>query len=464
MSLKQRLNSLQASVLLALVLPLVVVSALAIGTGFSVLQHNEDARLRDDVALLGRAISLPVSEALLNADITAVQASLDAVFSIGRVHGAAVYDTRGQLVAAAGPVERDLTESRLAESVVRTGEQRDSYREVAGRDVFSRFFPLADRGGQIVGLLQVTRRARDFDNSLEQLQSLAWWVWLLLSATLTTVVVIGHKTAVGRHLQRLVQSMREVSAGATEHRAAAAGPNELREVAQCLNTMLDSINEAQRLASMGQVARGVAHELGAPLTVIAGRAKKLQQQVGEQPDTQRQLMAITGQVNRLTTLVQQLLNFGRSGEQGNERLMITDVVAAACDSVQFEFDHRHIECDIHANAQRAALHGNVARLELALVNILRNALQVAQQRVLVSVVATPSTLTLRVIDDGPGLPNNYSVPQLLEPFSSTKASGQGSGLGLAICAQVIADHHGRLQLKNAPKGGCEVTIELPRAE
>lgn len=476
------LSGLQRTLLLYVVLPMLVLSGLAIGFGLERASELEDERLRGDLELIGRAIRLPVADALMQGDIQAVRANLDSVFSIGRVYGASVYDTQGTLVAAAGIVERDLSESILAEQVVRTGEQQDSYREVAGRDVFSQFLPINDRGGRIIGLLQITRRAQDFEQSFTQLSRIAWGTWLVVAFATVAILVFGHYGAVGRHIEALVTSMRRVARGDRGHRTAEQGPAELREVASGLNRMLDSIEtaeqeiearreleqqlnhqlrESEKMAAIGQVASGVAHELGAPLTVIDGRARRLQQAHPDE-ESQRQLGAIRGQVQRLTRMVRQLLAFSRTPVTAWQRLSVQDLIRQAQLSTSYEFEPDGPRVSAKLPTESIIVSGDPQRLELALVNLLRNALQVAKQQVVIAVQYQDLHVDIMITDDGPGMPADADQNELIKPFRTTKAQGEGTGLGLAIVAHIIADHRGEFWLRTGPDGGCQAQVRLPR--
>ncbi|WP_241967681.1 ATP-binding protein [Pseudidiomarina insulisalsae] len=418
----------QRAFLFYLVLPLLALSGIAINVALEQARTFQDQRLRDDLELIGRAIRLPLSDALMNNDIARVQAHLDAVFDIGRVYGASVYDTGGDLVAAAGVTERDLSESLLAEQLVLTGEQQDSYRQVAGRDVYSQFIPVHDRAGRLIGFMQLNRRAEDFDRSFAQLERIAWISWSIVAVALLTILAVGFYRTRQQQQQELNERLRE----------------------------------HQKMAAVGQLARGVAHELGAPLTVIAGRAKRLQTSHPD-PESQRQLTAIRGQVERLTGLVQQLLDFSRTPISDRQPIAIRKLIEQAKSAVM----HEQSEADpvliqFHADGEDIQLQCDATRLELALVNILRNAMQAARSRVDIYLETSADELTIITEDDGPGLPHHSNAEQLIEPFSTTKPIGQGTGLGLAIVAHIIAAHQGRFTLKNRHEKGCEARISLPR--
>ena len=473
------LSSLQRRLLIYVVVPMLLISGIAISVGLQVASDEANERLKSDLELLGRAISLPISDALLNNDLKTVQANLDSVFNIGRVHGASVYNVYGQQVAEAGITETDLSNSQLALQTVQTGIKQDDYRRVEGRDVFSQFLPIVDRGGRIIGLLQINRRASDFDESFETLSQYAWLSWAAFGLITIAVLVFGHYRGVGRHVVALKDAMLQVAEGDRSTRVTPAGPSELQEVAQGFNRMLDSITEAEqeleqrreheaslqqalrekeKMAAIGSVASGVAHELGAPLTVIDGRASRLLR-THKDDDSQRQLQAVRGQVQRLTGLVNQLLAFSRTPVQQREPISLRDLVATAMTSIEFEQDKGSAKVVVKELVD-VILKVDIKRLELALVNVLRNGLQAAESEVAVAAEYVGEGVVITIDDDGEGLPEAMK-DKALQPFETNKPQGKGTGLGLTIVKHVLNDHNGELSLTNNSNGGCRVTLSLP---
>lgn len=479
-----RLAGMQRALLLYVVLPLLVLVGGGIGVALDRLATVESDRLKDDVELIGRAIRLPVGEALAVGDEEAVRRTLQSVFDIGRIYGASVFDVNGNQVAAAGITERDLSSSQVAQQVVTTGEQQERYRQVSGLFLYSHFIPVFDDLGRTNGFIQINRRASDFDASLAQLSRTAWTTWWILCGATLAVVIFGHYGGVGRHVNRLTTTMQRVEQGDRTVRAEQAGPAELAELARGLNRMLDSIDAKDReliehqayeenlarqlqhqtqMAAVGRVASGVAHELGAPLTVIDGRARRLLKSTDD-PSEQRQLKAIRGQVARLTRIVRQLLNYTRQGQADSSVVHIKPLLNEVLASVGHELQDGAPLLSVEVTGE-LSVYGDEARLELALVNVVRNAAQAARSQVLIHAGAQwrnqQAGILVQVIDDGSGLPEGVSSVQLLEPFFSTKTQGEGTGLGLAIVHNVVQEHGGELMIANHTAGGCEVSLWLP---
>lgn len=476
------LNSLQRTLLLFVVLPLVLLTALGIRFGLDQASQFQNQRLKNDLELIGRAISLPVGTALNNQDLAAVNLALGSVFVLGEVYGASVFDVDGNRIASAGITESDLSDTSIPARIRSTGEGQEAFSRVRGRNVFSHFLPLFDATDQIQGLIQITRKASDFGRALRQLTVIAWLVWGVFSLAIVAAVLLGHYGGVGRYVDKLRAHMQRVAEGDLAYRAALEGPSEVASIAQGLNQMLDSIERANReldahraaeaqfiaqlkdnekMVAIGSMAQGIAHELGAPLSVIDGRARRLQRSGQLDQQALRHVTGIRAQVDRLTRTVRQLLDYCRPAATTPRTLapaqLLTDVIAAI--EPELETLQRQLRSEIAADLPN--IHGDAGRLELALLNLIRNALQAANSEVVVAASADATHLYIRISDDGPGLASEFSLATLLEPFFTTKSPGEGTGLGLAIVQTVSDEHNAQLSFKNRAQGGCEVCLTLP---
>src|SRR5699024_9095104 len=146
--------------------------------------------------------------------------ALGSVFVLGEVYGASVFDVAGNRVASAGVTETDLSDTTIPARIRTTGEGQEAFSQIAGRNLFSHFLPLFDTGGQVQGLIQITRRASDFGRVLQQLTVIAWAVWGLFSLAILAAVLLGHYGGVGRYVDNLLAHMRRVADGDLAHRAA----------------------------------------------------------------------------------------------------------------------------------------------------------------------------------------------------------------------------------------------------
>ncbi|MZI95908.1 HAMP domain-containing protein [Vibrio sp. CAIM 722] len=476
---KRRRLTLTMRMLLLVFIPLWALSAASIGIGTYYMAEQQTRKLKDDIKLIARAIRVPIGEAIEKGDLETVQRTLDAVFSIGQVYGASVYNKNGERIAAAGIARHDNDDNPLAEKMLKVGEDGDAYQHQAGRRVYSHFVPITGPNGQLPTMVEVTRKASDFSTSVDRIAYWAWGSWGLVGLMTLAIVLFGYRQAVGREMTRLINVMGEVGRGKLTQRAADNGSTEMAKIAKAFNQMLDDIETAQqeikahqaheialnqqlerqeRMAALGRLVSGIAHELGAPLNVIDGRARRLAR-LDSDPKGQHELDAIRGQVGRLTRIVRQLLDFSRGGLQ-REWLRLAPLIESAIESVNYEQQSAQPNFNVSV-PENIKVYIDQARFELVLVNLLRNACQAAQAQVGVEYHHADGKWQLSIWDDGEGIKGDINPEQLLEPFFTTKPKGKGTGLGLAIVHNVVHDHGGEMTFSHAEQGGLQVTLNFP---
>lgn len=477
---REMLRSLRLTLLLSIVVPLMVFSGVAIYFGLSAVEENLNERLQEDLELVARAVSGPLSRAMIEGDEIVLGDSLESIFRIGRVFGASVFDEDGRQIASLGVADSDVTRSDSAERVIASGELDGAFRRVDGVSVFSQFTPLISADGRIQGLLQVTRKRSDFHELVASSRFWAITLWSVVSVMVILTVVIGHYGAVGRHVRRLLEIMERMAPGRWRVEDEPAGPRELRQIHQGLQDMGERMMRAEteiresvererelaeqleyqeKVAMIGRVAGGVAHELGAPLSVIQGRANILGRGSLAEGD-QRHLKDIHHQVERMTLIIQQLLDCFRHVPDSRRK---TDLVITMNDllgRLREEPKCQGVEIRSEIPDASANILAEPTRLEMACLNIIRNACQAASSMVTVSLIEHDGQWELRVDDDGPGI-EEAMRERIFEPFYSTRAAGEGTGLGLAVVGSVLKEHGGRIEVGSNSGGGCRMSTFWP---
>jgi signal transduction histidine kinase len=492
-SLREKMSSLRWAMVGYVVLPLLGIAALGSYLSLSSLGTQIEQRMEEEVALIARAIRLPVGYALEHGEEASLQSALKSVFLINRIYGAYVYDAVGNRILALGLTDPDHSKGHIAR-VASMGRDQGEYGTMGGREVFSYFIPLPDSFNRINGLLQVTRRKSEFDDYINSLR-LQLLGWLFVAGTvITALIVYGHERAIGRHLNRLVQSMIRVGRGDKAHRTHPEGPHEIQTLAVALNTMLDDIAGAEaeierrrvkegnlqerlrqneKFAVIGHLAAGVAHELGGPLSVIGGKAQRALRSLEESPEgrhnpdgylkkVRKGLEAIRAEVARMEHIVWQLLDFGR-WKEGQQRVITANQLAqTSAAAVRNEADMAGVHVTVRESAAGPSLKGDPLRLQQALVNLIRNAIQaVPRGRVELGVTETKQEVWFIVDDDGPGVHADIRS-RVFEPFVTTKRSGEGTGLGLALVNNIVHEHSGKVEAAQSPLGGAQFKIILLR--
>jgi signal transduction histidine kinase len=467
--------SLRAVLLLDVIAPPTVMSMAFGFIGLRLLENQVERRMQEDVELVARAIEPALSRALEQGRADSMRQALEAAFSIDRVYGAYVYDARGAQLAGASQQGPRLGAASSGEisRVAEDGDQVGEYGDVSGQPVYSFFVPLTDAGARIVGVLQVTRRASDFESYIQRLRILAAGFALLTISLMSGLVLYGHHRAIGKHLGRIIGNMRDIGAGARERRTPPSGPKEIAHVADALNTMLDSIERQEgeiarqqrarlelqeklqrsaKLAAIGQLAAGIAHELGAPLSVIDGKAQRLLRADPEE-SIGRPLGQIRGEVRRMERTVEQLLDFGRGYTINLRRAPAEQIARAAVATLERDGNAGAVPIELSGPHPSPGLLVDPFRMEQALVNLLKNAVQASSRHpVRLSWFERGTDAGFEVEDDGPGIPESDRA-HLFEPFFTTKRPGQGTGLGLAVVYRIVKEHGGSIEVETSSMGG-----------
>jgi two-component system, NtrC family, sensor kinase len=473
--------SLRTALVLRVLVPLLLALGGAILWLLNTVENEAEERLKDEVDLVARALRLPLVHAMERDRAGTVDEALRSALRIGRVYGAYVYGPNGEVIASFGDGEPDGPPDRLDE-LVELGDRSGEFGSLAGRRVYSAFVPLTDDWGRGLGLLQVTRRQSDFEEYIAGLRYRALALLLLGMGVVSVLVLRGHHAAVGGPLSHLNKSMTRVGSGDADHRAEPRGPVELAAVAETFNTMLDRLQDAaselderralqeslqsdladaERLAAIGELASGVAHELGSPLSVVDGRAQRMLRGNGVDPRVREGLESVRDQVRRMEAIIRQLMDFGRSGTGRRRHVPLEQVVQGAVAATSEVARRTGTRIELGETDPSISVLLEPRRTEEAITNLLRNACQAAAGGLIrIGYRATPGHARLVIEDDGPGIPEEIRS-RIFEPFFTTKPSGEGSGLGLAVVHGIVEGHGGRITVDESSLGGARFTLSLP---
>lgn len=468
---------LRQALLAGVLLPLGVLSAVVVLVIVKWAEQSLEDRLQGEIELISRAVAPAIGARLEAGELGEIRHSLASLFSIRRVYGAAVYDADGDRVVSVGISDGDLSGSRAATDVVRTGRDDGRYRSVEGRDVYSYFSPLIDHGGRINGLLQITRERQEIDAGIARLRLSAWWFWLASVAVAVTAMLVLHRRLVGRPVRLLLSRMRALAGGDRTVSFHAGSPREFAQIGAGFNEMVRSIRvaeveierrqqheqqlqrqlqEAERVAVLGRVTQGLAHELASPLTVIDARIRRLER--GNADQRFRPLLRdVRRQAARMSDIVRQLLNYGPAAQSMRQPVVLFDLLRR----MAREVDAGSVRLVVRDDPGGSRVCGDPVRLELAMSNLVRNALRHAHERVEVGVVRAGDQIHVYVRDDGNGVPERDRA-HIFQPFFTRQPAGTGTGLGLAIVASVMREHGGEVWHEDDPAGGTRFTLVFPQ--
>jgi two-component system NtrC family sensor kinase len=225
--------------------------------------------------------------------------------------------------------------------------------------------------------------------------------------------------------------------------------------------------QSDKMASIGQLVSGVAHELNNPLTSIAGLTELLLERPPHPALPREHLRVIHDQAERAGRIVRNLLTFARKGVAEKAAVDLRDVVARTSLLITYELQIHGIELESELSPESVIVLGDRYELQQVLLNLVTNAVQAVSdlaegepRRITLSTGLEDGKAVLRVRDSGPGVPSHL-VPYLFTPFFTTKAPGEGTGLGLSLSYGLVKAHGGVLEYEAPPQGGAEFRVTLP---
>ena len=357
---------------------------------------------------------------------------------------------------------------------------------LAGDDYVTARLPLGPDGrGHEVSLYLLNSLTKDVGDSNRFL------LWIMLICGASAVLVAGTAAwitsrSVLRPLESFVAFMRSVAASgdhsrrfesrvscvevdtlnvAYDHLMASLREHEQRLIRSAIEDLdrLERLKESEKLAALGRMLSGAAHEINNPLTGVIGNVDMLLRGARLDAVTRERLETVRREGQRVAALVRHLLKISHR-DTGEEALIdLCEVLREVVEVRQHDFVAAGMSLTLERPRTPIHVLGNELELHQVFLNIVNNAYDALKEgteapRLAVSVSAADGMSMVVFADNGPGMKN---TKQVFDHFYTTKPVGQGTGLGLSIAYAVIQRHHGRITAENPPEGGARFTIELP---
>jgi signal transduction histidine kinase len=409
-------------------------------------------------------------------------------------------------VAVPAPADANR-ESRLA----RVAVSNEPVGESVNRDGISTFVyavPIYDANDTLIGVIELSRDTSLYDAERDSAGKKLFVIVAGLGAMLALFVWLLAKTTISSPLKRLLEAIDDVTQGDYGRVILRERDDEVGDLADRFNRMTSSLRDAQseiiegvdaklnlearlrhteKLATIGQLAAGIAHEVGTPLNVIGGRARAMEKKAMsdatliDASDIAKNANIIAEQTQRITKIIQQLLDFARRPTSSRSQVDIVKVAHDCLDFLSHQSDSSNVvvtELPFAAQSadapQTPIAAGDADQLQQVFLNLFVNAMQAMASggRLQVSVqslirrrpgldVSAPGKyIVVDVADTGPGIPEP-DRERIFEPFYSTKHEGGGTGLGLAVSVGIVKDHDGWMEIDDRAGGGTIFRVFLP---
>jgi len=317
-----------------------------------------------------------------------------------------------------------------------------------------------------------------------------------LIALVTTVVVgLLASRLVSRPITKLLRGIDDVAKGDLSHVILSERDDEIGQIATRFNEMTFSLRESrgetqrqneaklaleqrlgqtEKLATIGQLAAEIAHEVGTPLNVIAGRARSIQKKAQEPGAIEKNAEIIAEQTARITRIIQRLLDFTRRkvGAGGKAEVNLNEIALTTMELLSGQFSAAKVKTRLERSEGLPRIAGDADRLQQVMINLLLNAVQAmpdggalavetrSVRRTRPGLEAEQAFVCFSVKDTGVGIPDDIK-DKIFDPFYTTKEGRGGTGLGLAVCSGIVKEHDGWIDVEAAEPTGSIFRVYLP---
>ncbi len=349
---------------------------------------------------------------------------------------------------------------------------------------------------QVTGMLEVSRSAEILDTPTDDLVRAIALVSLIVAITTVLTAALAIRL-VSRPITKLLSGIDDVAKGDLSHAILSEHDDEIGAIATRFNEMTYSLRESrgeterhneaklaleqrlgqtEKLATIGQLAAEIAHEVGTPLNVIAGRARSIQKKSRDPEAVEKNAEIVAEQTARITRIIQRLLDFTRRKVGATERanINLNELSTTTLELLAGQFANARVKTRLDRADALPAVAGDSDRLQQVLINLLLNAVQampdggavtietsvVHRTRPGLEANAEQRFVTFAVTDSGVGIPAEIK-DKIFDPFYTTKEGSGGTGLGLAVCSGIVKEHDGWIDVDDASGGGTVFRVYLP---
>ncbi len=369
-----------------------------------------------------------------------------------------------------------VLDAPIREQVLGAGRGWADRARIGGEWYFTAYEPLRDPGGRVIGALGVAMLEAPFTQP--QRAHLTYFLIIVCATSIGTVVFLVLLTRVATQpMERIVAMSRKVAAGDLSARVGMADTAELAVVGAAVDRMAEAIAEreskleeatrrqisrSEKLASIGRLAAGIAHEINNPLTGVLMFAHLLQEKGGRDAEDAQDLEVIVSETERVRNIVRSLLDFARQSPPSKELLDINSVVRDTLKLVHKQAERTNVVIEERLGDELPAVWGDRNQLAQVFVNLSLNALEAMPDggRLSVSTSAHDGRVVIVVQDTGCGI-KAENLDRVFDPFFTTKPPGEGTGLGLSVSYGTVEQHGGELTVESREGAGTTMTVALP---
>jgi two-component system, NtrC family, sensor kinase len=466
----------------------------------SIQQDRENVTREIRVGMRGFSRAIHSALRDLYADghnLQATQEFANTVGPRGNIHGLIVYDLNAEPVALSSSLRYPNDFAELDPTAILKLDPRPALGEPNGIEgyirepgilVYYRIEPVTSSDGRVAGVFVLARQGSQLISNIEARRQRIIGTTAALVILLSVLILIIVRRNVTRPINQLVERVREIGRGRWEQRIEIKGRDEIAALAGEFNSMSEELNRSyskflqeqqqklnlerdlrhsERLASVGQLAAGLAHEIGTPLSIVRGRAEYLLRRPRSSEELAGNLEVIRSQSDRITAIVRQLLEFSRRREPMFRSVDLSELLNHVRYLLEHQLLEKKVEVEIHVSPSPLFIQADPDLLQQVFINLFANSLHALGRGGVIKIQASSipfaddhGSVHMIFEDNGIGIAPE-AIDHVFDPFFTTKDVGEGAGLGLAVTYGIIKEHGGEITVESELATFTRFIIHLP---
>lgn len=436
------------------------------------------------------SIARQIYPAMQNGNIDKVQSVLSEIVTSEDIHLVRFITPKGTILRSSQADEkgRIVDEATLHNLDEFLSENKSTFSSIKSKSIIQIFQSIENKkecfgchspSQKINGILEIRADYAEAAFLLRRSQIMGVIIAVLSLTILTFIILRLFNKLISRPLMQMKDKMAKVQSGDLTIQIHAMKNDEIGDLAASFNIMVQKLKaanekiqdlfhkqmeKAEHLASLGEIAAGLAHEIVNPIAGIKGALEIISQKTEEADPKKEIFTEMLLQIDRIEHIIQDLLSYARPKEMKLARVNPNESVEAALKLARPQAKDKDIQFEFHGVHENIFVDIDQDKIQEVLLNMMLNSISAIEKRGIISIRANTQDekeLVISVSDDGSGIKKD-NLPLIFNPFFTTKS--RGTGLGLSICKKIIEAHNGSITVESEEKRGTTFVIRLPFAE
>jgi signal transduction histidine kinase len=454
-------------------------------------------KMKVEVRSICRTLKVPLEKISLPREMEYVQELIDTVEEYEKTLGVIVYHQGRNLTFRSRSLGEGIEPYLvLIKKSIKEDLPQEEFRVYKKDPVFAYVFPLKDRNVKNIGGVAILQYTSFMEKDARGAEWGIFITILVLIGGTVAFVLFGTRKWISQPISQLMGGVKNLAKGNFDTQFVLSRKDEISELAQAFNQMAVDLRKAQeqiikeaettielertlrqseKLATIGQLASGLAHEIGTPLNIIGGRAELIKRKIKDREGEQKDLDIIIQQAERITKIIQQLLGFVRKKRPEQKGLNIKTLLETTLDFLDHQIQKQGVKVVKDLKDNLPIVTGDSDQLQQVFLNLILNAIQSMPQGGELHIGASSKWISkegiedgqreyvvLSVVDTGMGIEKEV-VENIFNPFFTTKED-KGTGLGLTVSQGIVQDHEGWIEVESEIGEGSQFRVYLPASE